>query len=140
MATQRNYVAPNSDELIDDNDRAAETNELDFNDDEAPTRAGERVPDDDVARAEPAERVRNAGLAGGAMLDTDRTSDDLTPDNLIHEDGSRSPAEAGGRGGAADRKLTRKSIDNIGAGEGLDEAELGRADPLDGKPWDGEAD
>lgn len=28
--------------------------------------------------------------------------------------------------------------DEIGAGTGLDEAELARVDPLDGKPWDGD--
>jgi hypothetical protein len=37
--------------------------------------------------------------------------------------------------GRDDMKVVDAS--EIGAGTGLDEAELGRVDPLDGKPWDG---
>lgn len=138
--SQQTYAERNPNNMVDEGDIEAEKNQLDFNDDEPPTRAGERVPEDDVARAEPNERVREAGLTGGSIPGDDRTADDLTPDTLISEDGARSPAEAGGANGAADERLTRKHKDQIGAGEGLDEAEMARANPLDGEPWDGEAD
>lgn len=135
-----NNPVRHSDPSLDETAIEVEENELDFNDDEPPTRAGERVPDDDVARAEPAHRVREAGITGGSVIDDDRTMDDLTPDTLISEDGARSPAEAGGRNTPADQQLKKKPGSRIGAGEGLDEAELARKDPLDGQPWDGEAD
>ncbi|HCN45356.1 MAG TPA: phosphotransferase system, HPr-related protein, partial [Pseudomonas sp.] len=35
----------------------------------------------------------------------------------------------------ADQQLRRVDSDEIGGGIGLDEAELARSAPLDGKPW-----
>lgn len=137
---KQTYAQQNPNNIIDESEKEAQTNQLDFNDDEPPTRAGESVPEDDILRAESRTRVREAGLTGGATPGDDRTADDLTPDNLVNEDGARSPAEAGGASGAADERLSRKRENQIGAGDGLDEAELARAHPLDGEPWDGEAD
>lgn len=37
-----------------------------------------------------------------------------------------------------ENELRVVDADEIGPGSGLDEAELGRVDPLDGKPWDGD--
>lgn len=136
----RSDAARNSQLPDDESGIEVEENELDFNDEESATRAGEEVPVDDVSRAEPAKRVREAGLTGGAVPGDARTADDLAPDTLISEDGARSPAEAGGQNSPTDQRLRKKPGSGIGAGEGLDEAELGRADPLDGRPWDGEAD
>ena len=46
--------------------------------------------------------------------------------------------ELGVTGPEEDLKVV--DAEEIGGGNGLDEAELGRADPLDGKPWDGDPD
>ncbi len=57
--------------------------------------------------------------------------DDLAPETLIDESGARSPAERGGES-PADKRLRVVHGNEIGAGHGLDEAELARRDPLDG--------
>ena len=62
----------------------------------------------------------------------DPSNDDLEPQTLIPEDGARSPSEAGGNH-PADWDLSVVDEDDIGGGNGLDEAELARRDPLDGK-------
>ncbi|ROL78983.1 serine kinase/phosphatase [Pseudomonas vranovensis] len=62
----------------------------------------------------------------------DPTDDDLEPETLIPEDGARSPGEAGADH-PADWDLSVVDEDDIGGGNGLDEAELARRDPLDGK-------
>lgn len=62
----------------------------------------------------------------------DPSDDDLTPETLIPEDGARSADEAGGDH-PADWDLSVVDEDDIGGGNGLDEAELARRDPLDGK-------
>ena len=66
-------------------------------------------------------------------VDNNGTDDDLTPENLIPDDGSRSPHEPGGSI-PSDESLSIVNEDEIGEGYGLDEAELARVDPLDGKP------
>jgi len=60
------------------------------------------------------------------------TDDDLAPEILIHEDGARSPFEEGDDM-PADEAFRIVSGAQIGAGYGLDEAELAEIDPLDGK-------
>lgn len=62
----------------------------------------------------------------------DPSDDDLEPETLIPEDGARSPNEAGADH-PADWDLSVVDEDDIGGGNGLDEAELARRDPLDGK-------
>lgn len=84
-----------------------------------------------------AEGSDDGGLTEASRPGQGPTDDDLTPETLIREDGARSPFEAGS-GGAADRQLGVVGAGDIGAGGGLDEAEEGRAHPLDGKPWDGD--
>ena len=66
--------------------------------------------------------------------DTGATDDDLAPEILIHEDGARSPFEPGDDI-PADRTYRVVRRDEAGGTFGLDEAELARIDPLDGKPW-----
>lgn len=63
----------------------------------------------------------------------DPTDDDLEPETLIPEDGARSANEPGANH-PADWDLSVVDQSDIGGGNGLDEAELARRDPLDGKP------
>ena len=60
-----------------------------------------------------------------------QTGDDLTPENLIHEDGARDAREQG-EDNPADYDLSIVNEDEIGGGNGLDEAELADIDPVDG--------
>ena len=81
---------------LDDNNRPAEVDELDFEEEERPSRAGDTPEPADVQHYRAAERAREAGLTGAATPDDDSTRDDLTPENLVAEDGARSPGEPGG--------------------------------------------
>lgn len=92
---------------------------------------GRPLDDDELAR-----RAGDSGLTGGAEPGQGPTDDDLAPQTLIREDGARHPFEPGADA-PADSDLESVSAEEIGAGEGLDEAEQARVDPLDGKPWDG---
>lgn len=110
---------------------------LDFSDD-GEGRALGQPPIDEVPQ-EPREPVADLGLTGAAtQTDSEHednvTLDDLSPDTLFDESGARSPYEPGGDG-PADEQLRTVEADEIGAGAGLDEAELARSAPLDGKPW-----
>ena len=110
--------------------RPAQMDELSFDDDESAARIGDEVT--------AAERVREAGLTDTSMPgDEGVTADDASPATLIAEDGARSPEEVGD-GLPADKDLSRVDAGAIGGGKGLDEAELARAHPLDGEPWDGD--
>ncbi|AMN78752.1 MULTISPECIES: hypothetical protein [Pseudomonas] len=60
-----------------------------------------------------------------------QTGDDLTPETLIPEDGARDAREEG-EDNPADYDLSIVDEDEIGGGNGLDEAELAKRDPLDG--------
>src|SRR5690554_3006453 len=92
------------------------------------------------SRHEAGDRSAEAGLTEAARPGQGPTADDAAPETLLPDDGSRSPAEAVIEDGAADTELTEAGRGDIGGGRGLDEAELGRARPLDGKPWDGNPD
>ncbi len=120
-----------------EDEKSVDMDELSFDedDDEQVARAGDTRPDEALFGA---RRARSAGLTGGANPDHDPTNDDLTPENLIPDDGARSPREAGASN-ANDSALRPVRGDEAGLGKGLDEAELGRSNPLDGKPWDGPA-
>jgi len=134
-------------------DRPAEMDELFFDDDESAARVGDEVTSAEIERDQPAERVREAGLTEASMPGNERlgnegignegigdeglTADDASPATLIAEDGARSPEEVGD-GVPADKDLSYVGADAIGGGRGLDEAELARAHPLDGEPWDGD--
>ena len=59
------------------------------------------------------------------------TNDDLTPETLILEDGAHSRHEPQqGNLEPADKTLSIVRDDEIGVGNGLDEAELARREPL----------
>ena len=91
-------------------------------------------------RAESEKRAGEAGLTEASMPGQGPTADDATPETLTPDDGSRSAEEAGIAANAADSELTEVGKAGAGGRYGLDEAELGRAKPLDGKPWDGDPD
>lgn len=95
-----------------------------------------KVPTEDEA----VDRAAEAGLTEASQPGEGPTMDDATPETLMPDDGARSPSEAGESDEPADQDLSIVDDDDIGAGGGLDEAELGRTKPLDGKPWDGEAE
>lgn len=93
-------------------------------------------PEAEVEAEFSSRRVREAGHAGGQPDEDDGYQDnvgmdDLAPETLIDESGARSPAERGGES-PADKRLRVVHGNEIGAGHGLDEAELARRDPLDG--------
>lgn len=93
---------------------------------------GRPLDDDELAR-----RAEEIGLTEASQPGQGPTNDDLAPETLIRDDGARHQFEPGGRA-PLDRDLETVDAEEIGAGEGLDEAEEARLDPLDGKPWDGD--
>lgn len=90
------------------------------------------------SRAESAERAEEGGLTEASMPGHGPTADDATPETLNPDDGSRSAKEASTPDTALDTELTEVGKAGAGGRYGLDEAELGRVKPLDGKPWDGD--
>lgn len=119
-------------EPIDDNeDRMGSMHELDFDEDEPGARIGDELPDNEREQLMPPERVREAGMTGASTEDHEPTDDDMSPETLILEDGARDAREAGEEG-QADWDLSIVDEDDIGGGNGLDEAELAQRDPLDG--------
>ena len=122
---RRNNVAPR----VDNTDRPAEADELDFDNDE-PTPGFEDqsiLPSNDPT-------ARNAGLTEASQPGKGPTNDDLTNETLILEDGARSPHEPEqGTIDPTDKTLSIVKSNEIGAGGGLDEAELARVDPLNKK-------
>src|SRR5690606_33509275 len=122
-------------------DRMGPMRELDFSErrDERQGRAGDQRPEAEVEREFPREREAQAGMSGGEALsdsahEDNVTLDDLSPETLIDESGANSPDEPGGER-PADKELSVVDESRIGGGIGLDEAELARSAPLDGKPW-----
>ena len=119
-------------EPIDDNeDRMGSMHELDFDEDEPGARIGDELPDNEREQLMPPERVREAGMTGASTEDHEPTDDDMSPETLILEDGARDAREAG-EAGQADWDLSIVDEDDIGGGNGLDEAEMAQRDPLDG--------
>ncbi|WP_460140901.1 serine kinase/phosphatase [Pseudomonas sp. S2_E01] len=121
-------------EPIDDNeDRMGSMHELDFDEQEPSAKIGDELPEKERKQLMPEERVREAGMTGASTADHEATDDDLSPETLIREDGARDAREAGDDG-QADWDLSVVDENEIGGGDGLDEAELARRRPLDGKP------
>lgn len=113
-------------------EETAEVEELNFDDSGPVGRIGDEVSE---AERQHLERgSKEVGLTEAAVPDRQPTGDDLSPETLILEDGANSPNEAG-YDRPADKTFRRVDGTDIGAGSGLDEAELARVDPLDGKPW-----
>ena len=118
--------------IDDDEDRMGSVHELNFDEEEPGTRIADLIPEHERAQKMPDARVRKAGMTGASNNDNDATDDDLSPETLIREDGARDAHEAG-EDGQADWDLSIVDEDDIGGGDGLDEAELAQQDPLDGK-------
>ncbi|MGV5350511.1 phosphotransferase system, HPr-related protein [Pseudomonas aeruginosa] len=135
MATRRKTTPQ---EIDDIQDRMGSMRELDFDERRQARKAriGDERPEAEVEAEFSSRRVREAGHAGGQPDEDDGYQDnvgmdDLAPETLIDESGDRSPAERGGES-PADKRLRVVHGNEIGAGHGLDEAELARRDPLDG--------
>lgn len=137
--TDRSRSTPT--EIDDIEDRMGSVHPLDFDQDKDARggRVGDLLPEAEADDRFPAERAREAGMSTGEVPDGQTTQDDLAPETLIPDDGARSPDERG-HGLPADLEMTEISESEAGLGDGLDEAEEGRARPLDGEPWDGPAD
>ena len=119
-------------EPIDDNeDRMGSMHELDFDEDEPTAKIGDELPEAEREQLMPPERVREAGMTGASTDDHEPTDDDMSPETLIHEDGARDAREEGD-GEQADWDLSIVEEDEIGGGNGLDEAELAEREPVDG--------
>jgi hypothetical protein len=71
-------------------------------------------------------------MTGASTDDHQPTEDDMSPETLIREDGARDAREAGDDE-QADWDLSVVDENDIGGGDGLDEAEMADIDPLDGK-------
>ncbi|WP_223549119.1 serine kinase/phosphatase [Pseudomonas sp. A-B-19] len=130
--SRRPYDAVQPEPIDDDEDRMGSVRELDFDEEEPGARIGDELPDGERGQLMPRRRVREAGLTGASTGNHQPTDDDLSPETLIREDGARDAHEAG-NDSRADWDLSIVDEDDIGGGDGLDEAELARRDPMDGK-------
>ncbi|MDI3356092.1 serine kinase/phosphatase [Pseudomonas sp. UYIF39] len=129
--SRRPYDAVQPEPIDDNEDRMGSMHELDFDEEEPSAKIGDELTQAERERLMPRERVREAGMTGASTDDHESTDDDMSPETLIHEDGARDSHEAG-EGGQADWDLSIVDEDDIGGGNGLDEEELARRDPMDG--------
>ena len=129
--SRRPYGATQPEPIDDNEDRMGEMRELDFDKEEPTAEIGDEIPPREREHLMPDERVREAGMTGASTDDHDSTDDDMSPETLIHEDGARDAQEAG-EDSPADYDLSIVDEDEIGGGNGLDEAELADIDPVDG--------
>ena len=129
--SRRPYDAVQPEPIDDNEDRMGSMHELDFDEEEPSAKIGDELTQAERERLMPRERVREAGMTGASTDDHESTDDDMSPETLISEDGARDAHEAG-EGGQADWDLSIVDEDDIGGGNGLDEEELARRDPMDG--------
>ena len=129
--SRRPYDAAQPEPIDDNEDRMGSVHELDFDEEEPSAKIGDEIPDTERKRLMPRERGREAGMTGASTDDHESTDDDMSPETLIREDGARDAHEAG-EGNQADWDLSIVDEDDIGGGNGLDEAELAKRDPIDG--------
>jgi hypothetical protein len=130
--SRRPYDAVQPEPIDDNEDRMGSVHELDFDEDEPSAKIGDELPDKEREQLMPRQRVREAGMTDASTDDHELTDDDMSPETLIREDGARD-ADESGVGDQADWDLSIVDEDDIGGGDGLDEAELARRDPLDRK-------
>src|SRR5690606_41265138 len=86
------------------------------------------------SRSDAAISLTGAATIGESEHEHNVSLDDLSTDTLIDDSGAHSPLERGDDG-ANDEELSVVDETQVGGGFGLDEAELARSAPLDGKPW-----
>ena len=133
--SRRPYGAEEPAEIDDLEDRSGSVEPLNFEDDETHEPISDLFTDEERARHVAGQPVRYAGLSGSATSDDDPNDDDLDPEMLIPEDGSLDAWEAAEvSDGPADWDLSVVNEDQIGGGDGLDEAELAEIDPVGRKP------
>ncbi|MGH8386628.1 MAG: serine kinase/phosphatase [Pseudomonas sp.] len=130
--SRRPYDAVQPEPIDDNEDRMGSVHELDFDDEQPSAKIGDELPEREREQLMPRARVREAGMTGASTDDHEPTDDDMSPETLIPDDGSRDGHEFGA-GNPADWDLSIVDKDDIGGGDGLDEAELARRDPLDSK-------
>ncbi|WP_433768993.1 serine kinase/phosphatase [Pseudomonas putida] len=130
--SRRPYDAVQPQPIDDNEDRMGSVHELDFDDEQPSAKIGDELPEREREHLMPRERVREAGMTGASTADHQPTDDDLSPETLIREDGARDAREIG-RGHEAGWDLSIVDADDIGAGDGFDEAEMARREPMDGK-------
>ncbi|CRM80995.1 hypothetical protein [Pseudomonas sp. 31 R 17] len=130
--SRRPYDAAQPEPIDDNEDRMGSMRELDFDEEDQTAQIGDEIPREEREHLMPEERVREAGMTGASTDDHESTDDDMSPETLIHEDGARDAREAG-EDSAADYDLSVVGEEDIGGGNGLDEAELADLDPLNGK-------
>ncbi|NUT76345.1 serine kinase/phosphatase [Pseudomonas sp. C1C7] len=130
--SRRPYDAIQPQPIDDNEDRMGSVHELDFDDEQPSAKIGDELSEREREQLMPRERVREAGMTGASTDDHQPTDDDLSPETLIREDGARDAREIG-RGNESGWDLSIVDEDEIGGGDGLDEAELARRKPLDGK-------
>ncbi|KAA0947085.1 MULTISPECIES: serine kinase/phosphatase [unclassified Pseudomonas] len=132
MTESRRPFGATQPEPIDDNeDRMGSMRELDFDEEEPTAEIGNELPRGEREHLMPEQRVREAGMTAASTADHEATDDDMSPQTLIREDGARDAHEAG-EGEPADWDLSIVDEDDIGGGNGLDEAEMAERDPVDG--------
>ncbi len=129
--SRRPYGAVQPEPIDDNEDRMGSMRELDFDEEEPGETIGGLVPEREREQQMPREHVREAGMIGDSTDDDESTDDDMSPENLIREDGARDAHEAG-EGDQADWDLRIVDKDEIGGGTGLDEAEMAERDPING--------
>lgn len=132
IGSRRPYDAVQPEPIDDNEDRMGSVRELDFGDEQTSPKIGDELPERERGQLMPRERVREAGMTGASTEDHEPTDDDLSPETLIREDGARDARELG-EGNQADWDLSVVDEDDIGGGNGLDEAEMAQQDPMDGK-------
>lgn len=119
-----NPKPPVSPPFDSENDRPAELDELNFSDDQEESFA-DLVPESEVIVGDTQNRDTDPAMPGD-----EPNLNDLSPETLIEEDGARSSHEKS-KNIPADKELKIVKEDEIGAGYGLDEAELAHTKPLD---------
>ena len=129
--SRRPYDATQPEPIDDNEDRMGSMHELDFDEEEPSAKIGDELTENERQRLMPRGRVLEAGMTGAATADHESTDDDMSPETLIREDGARDAHEAG-EGGQADWDLSVVDEDDIGGGNGLDEEELAKREPMDG--------
>ncbi|MCP1510400.1 hypothetical protein J2Y83_000527 [Pseudomonas marginalis] len=119
--SRRPYGATQPEPIDDNEDRMGSMRELDFDEEEPTAEIGDEMPRGERKHRMPDKRVGEA----------ETTDDEMSPENLIREDGARDAREEG-EGEQADWDLSIVDEDEIGGGNGLDEAELAEREPVDG--------
>ena len=133
--SRRPYGAQEPAEIDDTEDRSGSVEPLNFEDDEVHESISDLFTDEERAQHMAGQPSRRTELSGGALPDEDLDAgfgdDDLEQEMLIREDGARDAKEAAeGSDEAADWGLRVVDENEIGAGKGLDEAELADIDPV----------